>query len=92
MFKEIFTVGARFINWQRQRLIFHYSILEVQIGIEEKISALIIKRARAILRITQRNSKSFSVNSFEVPKLSRVRSKPKNVRPHPLYGLWIKIS
>jgi hypothetical protein len=43
-----------------------------EIGAEEKISALITKTARATLRITQFNSKSFSVKSFAGAQVSEI--------------------
>ena len=50
-------------------------------GVEEKINAPIIKRARATLRITQSTSKFFSVKSIEEPKLSRVPHNPQSAAP-----------
>jgi hypothetical protein len=61
-------------------------------GAEEKISALIIKRDRPTLRITQRNSKSFTVKSFKEPKLLKSVQNLVNVKAHPNSGLWLKIN
>ena len=53
---------------------------------EEKISALIAKRARATLRITQSNSQSFSVKSFTESKLPKLISKSRKCQtPSPIW-------